>query len=105
MATRSGGFYGTAIGVDSSGAQRRISVFEDKLGFRFVDENLEDHRHRAQSADQICGDVAALFGLRNVRLEMPRLGIYSTAAKPVSKPEAARPDTWGSVLKAKKPGR
>lgn len=105
MATRSGGFYGTAIGVDGSGAHRRISVFEDKLGFRFVDENLEDHRHRGQSADQICGDVAALFGLRNVRLEMPRLGIYSTAAKPVSKPEAARPDDWGSVLKAKKLGR
>ena len=105
MATKSGGFYGTAIGVDGSGAHQRISVFEDKLGFRFVDENLEDHRHRAQSADQICGDVAALFGLRNVRLEMPRLGIYSTAAKPVSKPEAARPDTWGSVLKAKKLGR
>jgi hypothetical protein len=102
MATRSGGFYGTAVGIDGSGARRRISVFEDKLGFRFVNENLEAHRRRAQSADQICDDVTALYGLRNVRLEMPRLGIYSTAAKPVSKPKAARPDTWGSVLKAKK---
>ena len=103
MAAKSGGFYGTAIGVDGNGSQRRISVFEDKLGFRFVDEDLEDHPHRAYKADSICGDVASLYRLRNVRLEMPKLGIYTTAAKaPVAKPQAAAPDGWGSILKAKK---
>jgi hypothetical protein len=103
---KSGGFYGTAIGVDGNGSQRRISVFEDKLGFRFVDENLDDHPQRARSADTICADVASVFRLRNVRLEMPKLGIYTTAAKaPPATPQAARPDGWGSVLKAKKLGR
>jgi len=100
---KSGGFYGTAIGIDGSGSQRRISVFEDKLGFRFVDENLDDHPHRAHKAETICSDVAALFRLRNVRLEMPKLGIYTTAAKAApATPQAARPDSWGSVLKVKR---
>lgn len=99
---KSGGFFGTAIGVDASGATRRISVFEDKMGYRFVDENLEDHPHHAASSDHICGDVASLFRLRNVRLEMPRLGIYTTMAKAPETKQQARPDGWGSILKVKK---
>src|SRR5882757_103043 len=91
MPSKVGGFWGTAIGVDPNGDSRRIAIFEASGGFRFVDENLHGHPHRSSSADNLCADVAALFGLRNVRLELPKLGIYASAKAPPAAP--AKPAT------------
>lgn len=103
MSKKHGGFWGTAIGLDRTGTSRRIGIFETSGGFRFVDENLHSGPHRSPSADHIRPDVATIFGLRDVALELPRLGIYSSAkalisagpAKPLLAPKAGS-DVWGT---------
>lgn len=114
-------FWGTAFGLDLSGGKQRINIFKASGGFHFVDENLDSYYRQLPSADYVKTEIATLFRLRDVKLDIPHLGIYSSqktpkapppvksAAAPVAKPDAwgpvAKPDAWGNVLVTKKPKR
>ena len=96
MSERRQGFWGRAIGLDQAGATRRIDIFKTSKGFQFVDENLYSGASRSPSEDHIPGDVAALFGLHNVKIEVPHLGVY--ASKPPG--QSLEPKApWGNVLR------
>jgi hypothetical protein len=98
MRERRKGYWGSAVGLDSKGTTRRISVFETSGGFRFTDEKLHSGSSRSPSEDRIAADVAALYGLHNVRLELPHLGVYSRTRQ--TKPPTEPAETWGNLMKA-----
>jgi hypothetical protein len=77
-------FWGAAVGFDRSANMRRIEVFKTREGFDFVSETL--YRHHVPAArritpEQMRDEVAYVFGLRDVNLEFPHLGIYASAVK------------------------
>lgn len=109
MSVKSADFWGTAVGFDKTWAKRRIRVFKNSRGFDFVDENLDSRSSATTSVDSVVREIAMIFGLRDVKLELPHLGIYSSSKTSLSNAAAARPvrapmeDAWGSILKQRKP--
>ena len=96
MSEKRKGFWGRAIGLDQAGATRRIDIFKTSKGFQFVDENLYSGSSRSLSEDRIPGDVAALFGLHNVKIEVPHLGVYAS----IPQTQQSEPKVpWGNGLR------
>jgi hypothetical protein len=82
-------FWGAAVGRDRKGNKRRIEVFKSRDGFDFVTDNVYRHHipaSRKLSPEEMRDEIAHFFGLRDVDLEFPHLGIYasSAGAKPTS---------------------
>jgi len=80
--------WGIAVGLDRTGERRRITVYTTATGFDFVGETLYCHSVAATGkpdAERLCGQVAAAFGLADVKLEFPHLGIF--ASTPLPAPE------------------
>jgi hypothetical protein len=102
-------FWGTAVGLDRSWAVRRIDIFKTPRGYNYIDEALNSRPSQVQSADSVAADVALMFGLRDVKLEMPHLGIYPRSKAPVGAGKMparkAGRDAWGDVLKEGKLNR
>jgi hypothetical protein len=78
-------FWGAAVGLDRKGDKRRIEVFKTRDGFDLVNDKLYRHHishARKLSGEEMRDEIAHVFGLREVTLEFPHLGIYASASKP-----------------------
>jgi hypothetical protein len=83
MAANRREFFGAAVGRDRKGGARRIEVFKSRDGFDFVTDNVYRHHvpaSRKLSPEEMREEIAYVFGLRDVNLEFPHLGIYASSA-------------------------
>ena len=83
--------WGFAVGIDRAGERRRITVYKTADGFDFVSETLYSHSIAAPgkpSADHLRGQVAAVFGITDVKFEFPHLGIFASAPTPQAESSA-----------------
>src|SRR2546426_11260490 len=87
MAAKRRDIWGFAVGTDRSGDGRRITVYQTDDGFDFVSETLYCHHvaGRRLSADELRGEAASVFGLKDVKFEFPHLGIFLSSPAPKPK--------------------
>jgi hypothetical protein len=77
--------WGFAVGIDRAGERRRITVYKTADGFDFVSEMLNSYSvaaPRKPSPEHLRGQVAAVFGITDVKFEFPHLGIFASAPVP-----------------------
>ena len=85
MTSKRRDMWGFAVGFDRNGDRRRITVYKTAGGYDFVSETLYSHSIVAAgkpSAEHLRGEVAAVFGLSEVKFEFPHLGIFASTPSP-----------------------
>lgn len=91
MTSKRRDMWGFAVGFDRKGERRRIAVYKTADGYDFVSETLYSHSIIAAgkpSAEHLRGQVAAIFGLSDVKFEFPHLGIFASTPAPQVKNSA-----------------
>jgi hypothetical protein len=85
MTSKRRDMWGFAVGIDRAGERRRITVYKTTNGIDFVSETLYCHAivAAAKSSNEFLrGQVAAAFGIRDVKFEFPHLGIFASTPAP-----------------------
>ena len=78
---RMGRFWGRAIGIQRSRTKRVITVFRRPDGFDLVDEDFSCRSLLVDpdiAIDELRQRIASVYGLTDVALEFPYLGIYAS---------------------------
>ena len=91
MTSKRRDMWGFAVGFDRKGERRRITVYKTAVGFDFVSETLYSHSIVAAgkpTAEYLRDQVAAIFGLGEVKFEFPHLGIFASTPTPQVKHSA-----------------
>lgn len=90
MAAKRRDMWGFAVGLDRNGERRRVTMYKTVTGLDFVGETLYCHSVAATgkpSAERLREQVAAAFGLTEVKFEFPHLGIFASTPAPTSEPK------------------
>ena len=91
MTSKRRDMWGFAVGIDRAGERRRITVYKTADGFDLVSEMLNSYAVAAPgkpSSEHLRGQVAAVFGLTEVKFEFPHLGIFASGPSSQAKSSA-----------------